>query len=430
MKKYIKISNQGLLNIKLMTLMGGTTKENQPEKIGFFGTGGKYLMSYMARNDLSLRLFVGKKEVKIEAKPENVGGVDFKIIHIDGKETSITDKMGRDWKPWYILREVWSNALDEGKPKRSLVSNVSGVENRTTFFLEADVEFLNVWNNWTKYFIQDLEPLHVQDGFKLYSGNSDTLKIYKQGVLVSEKKVDGGSIFSYDIDKCNINELRELLDTADALIYKTVTQLDSKKMVTYFLENCNEKVYEGGMDYDWGWYKGFNETWKDAIGNAKLIHKEALDKIKAREVNIDTTGTIVIAKGLYKALTKKFEGIGALRVANKNNEFFEYLEPELELKIKQALTILEQCDYWVHPELKFIFGEFGNKTTMAEVSLDKKEILISNKFMQKSLFSIIAMLIEENEHFNTGLNDETRAFQQHFIDLFTQTLLAKHEIKI
>jgi hypothetical protein len=40
------------------------------------------------------------------------------------------------------------------------------------------------------------------------------------------------------------------------------------------------------------------------------------------------------------------------------------------------------------------------------------------------------MLVEENEHFNTGLSDETRAFQQHFINLYTRQLLAGHEVEI
>jgi len=80
--------------------------------------------------------------------------------------------------------------------------------------------------------------------------------------------------------------------------------------------------------------------------------------------------------------------------------------------------------------LTFIFGVFGDKRTLAKVNLDQKVIYISERMKDKSLFSFIAMLIEENEHFNTGLEDESRAFQQHWIDLFTKTLLSKHEIKL
>jgi hypothetical protein len=40
------------------------------------------------------------------------------------------------------------------------------------------------------------------------------------------------------------------------------------------------------------------------------------------------------------------------------------------------------------------------------------------------------MLIEENEHFNTGLTDESRAFQQHWINLYTKELLTRHEVEV
>ena len=62
--------------------------------------------------------------------------------------------------------------------------------------------------------------------------------------------------------------------------------------------------------------------------------------------------------------------------------------------------------------------------------LDKKEVLISNALIQQPLFTIVAILIEENEHFNTGMSDKTREFQQHFINLYTRQLLAGKEIEI
>lgn len=431
-KKYLKISNNGKLNPILMMLMGGTTKENRPEAIGQFGTGFKYCMSYMLRKGLDFRCFIDGKEVLITHQEETVNDTIFKVLYVNGQRTSITDKMGRDWKPWYIIREIWSNAIDEGGAKREITTELKGEEGKTVFYLELDVEFLNVWNDWNKYFIQDLEPLHVQKGFKLYSGSSNSIKVYKQGVLVKEIPCDGGSVFSYDSDDCDLNELREVrTGVITNIVYKCLTRLDNPKMVEYFIENCTEKHYEGDeMDYGWEFLGGFNDVWKQTVGNAKLIYKEAKDKIEAKGVNIDTTGTIVVPEKIYKTLTQHFDGIGALRVASKNNDFFEYISPELEERVKQAMTVLEECDYFVHPELKFIYGEFGNKSTMAKVNFDTKEIFISTQFLNKPIFDICAMLIEENEHFNTGFEDETREFQQHFIDLYTKTLLEKHEIQV
>ena len=417
------------MNPRLMTLMGGTTKENDSSKIGFFGTGGKYVMSYMMRNNLDLRIFSGKKEVDLKIVSESVNDVDFKVMHVDGIPTSITDKMGRDWKPWYIIREVWSNAIDEGDEQRTLTTDVIGEDGRTCFYLECDVKFMRIWDNWSNYFIHNLTPVAVETGFKLYSGDNRFLRVYKQGVLVKEIESPGGSIFSYDVDDCPLNELRELRESIDFIIPHIVSTMTNHKAIEYFLENCSDEVAEGVLDYNW-YNVSYNGSWKEVIGESKLIHKESLDKIKARQPNIDISGIIVVAKNLYTSLTKKFEGISAVRIANKVNEFYECIEPTLEANLKDAIELLRSCDYWMHPELKYIFGEFGNKSTLASVSLDKKEVLISNKFLHKPMFDLCAMLIEENEHFNTGLSDETRDFQQHFINLFTKTLLEKHNIEL
>ena len=43
--KYLKIQNKGELDIRLISLMGGSTKTGDTTKIGRFGTGLKYTLS-------------------------------------------------------------------------------------------------------------------------------------------------------------------------------------------------------------------------------------------------------------------------------------------------------------------------------------------------------------------------------------------------
>ena len=117
-------------------------------------------------------------------------------------------------------------------------------------------------------------------------------------------------------------------------------------------------------------------------------------------------------------------------MASGINDFFEDYDENVEGRIKQGLTILESCGYEFHPELEFIYGFFEDKTTLAQVHIETKKIYVSKAFLQKPLFEVVSMLVEENEHFNTGLTDETRAFQQHFINLYTRQLLATQSIEI
>jgi hypothetical protein len=88
--KYLKIQNNGELDIRLIALMGGTTKSNDEFKIGQFGTGLKYTLAYLYRNNLAFKIFVGEQEVKVHIETEDIGGEIFEIICINGHRTSIT----------------------------------------------------------------------------------------------------------------------------------------------------------------------------------------------------------------------------------------------------------------------------------------------------------------------------------------------------
>ncbi len=423
--KYLKIQNTGLLDIRLVALMGGTTKSKDVFKIGQFGTGLKYTLAYLFRNNLDFKIFIGKEEVKISTEFEEIRGERFEIICINGHRTSITTKMGEDWEAWMIIRELWCNALDEGGQQKEEVEVCEGLEETTTFFVQIDSKFREVLDNWRTYFIHDLKPISTTPNYDIYSGG-DSFRIYKHGVLIYENKKHIG-VFSYDIKNAQINELREFQGSHNRAVLEALSTASSEA-ITYFLENITDAHYEGDMDYNW--YISFGEHWKETIGNAKLIHQGAVDIIKSRGAQIDMDGTIVVPEKLYKFLTKEFKGIGLLMTADAINEFYEIHSETLMGKIKKALTILEECEYFISPELKFICGIFGNKQTLAQVNTSTKEIYVSERFIDLTLFQTCAMIIEENAHFTTGFSDHTREFQQHFINLYTKTLLDKNAIKL
>lgn len=425
--KYLKIKNKGVLDIRLVALMGGTTKSNDEFKIGQFGTGLKYTLAYLVRNNIDFHIFAGEEKVDIKVETEVIRDEDFNIICINGARTSITDKMGLDWTAWMIIRELWCNALDEGQSERSLTEDLTGEVDSTSFYIQVTSEFKNVIDNWSKYFVHDVEPIYASKECAIYPGG-DSLRIYKQGVLV--KEVEGKkSLFAYDLKNATINEMRQYYGSVGYVIFKCLQHAD-EKTITYFIENLTPEHFEGADSMDYNWYQNFGETWKKAIGSAKLIHKEAVENIKARGVDMDLTGIVIVPKKLYEALTSQFEGIGALRVSAKIKEFYETYNSKLDEKIKQALVILEETEYNFSPELKFIYGVFGDKTVMAQVSLDKKEVYLSESLSTSSLFEIIHILIEENEHFKTGFSDHSREFQTHFIKLYAQQLLHNQKITL
>lgn len=437
--KYLKIQNKGLLDIRLFSLMGGTTKDNDDAKIGQWGSGLKYSLCFLLRNKIDFKIFVGNEEINITTKKEKIRNETFEIVYVNNEKTSLTTKMGGSaWKEWEALREIYSNALDEGDAKITIEDSKSFIVNWvdrdkdvTQFYIELTPKFLEIYNNWGDYFIENKVPIYENDKFKLYP-NGGQLRLYKQGVLIGKKETN--SLFLYDFKDAHINELREYKGHFANDLSRILYEIDDVKTIQYIIKNITDDVYEG-KEVDFKFWRNNtwdkpNNAWKEAFGNAKIITQEIKDKCIGKQVSVNLDHTIVLPKNIYEGLNVHIQDISALRMADKINEFYEIYDVDLDQKLKECIVILEEADYFIHPEATFIFGEFGQGTILAKINLDKKEILISQKLKDKSMFDFCTMLIEENEHLRTGLSDETREFQQHFIDLYTKSILDKAEIKL
>lgn len=430
--RYLKIQNKGLLDIRLFSLMGGTTKDNDSAKIGQWGSGLKYAICFLLRNKIDFKIFISNKEVKITLKEETIRDETFEVVLVNGKETSLTTKMGgKAWDEWTCIRELYSNALDEGDAKIQITDTFERKSDSTSFYIELTPKFLEIYNNWGEYFIENKVPIYENDSFKLYP-NGGNLKLYKQGVLIGKR--ESKSLFLYDFKDAQINELREYKGSFENDLSTILYAIDDIKTIQYILKNITEEVFEG-KEVNFKFWRSStwdkpNPAWKEAFGNAKIITQEIKDKCIGKQANVDLTHTIVLPKTLYEGLNHHIEDISALRLASKVNEFYEIYDSELEQKLKECIVILEESDYFIHPEAKFIFGEFGQGTTLARVNFDTKEIFISQKLKDKAMFDFCTMLVEENEHLRTNMSDETREFQQHFIDLYVKSILDKAKIKL
>ncbi|MES2382586.1 MAG: hypothetical protein V4538_16175 [Bacteroidota bacterium] len=422
--EYLKIQNSGELDVRLISLMGGSTKQNNKIKIGKFGTGLKYSLAFLVRNNIDFKIFVGEEEIKIDVKKENIQNTEFEILYINNERTSITSTMGLDWEPWMICREIWCNALDEGNAFKETTSSVGGQTNTTTFFIQNTGKIKEVVDDWGNYFITS-SAIFETDDFAIYPAKQ-TLCIYKNGVLI-ERKSDYKGVFSYDIKGAEINELREYKGYLENDLGKIIKALD-KNCVELFLSSLKEGTFEYDMDYDWS--GSFNKEWSDTIGNAKVIAKDDFEAFKSRGVEIDESELIIVPTSLFKKLSSAHPHISAVRRADKVNSFHEVIDKDFEHKINIAISMLESCGYEINPELKWITGIFGSANVMAKINIDEKLIMFSTELKRKSQFDIITAIIEENEHFLSGYEDCSRSFQQHFIDLFAKQILEKKQILI
>src|SRR5690606_23195208 len=102
-------------DVNAFTLIGATTKRDDNTKIGLYGSGNKYAISALIRNNIDFRVFSGDNEIRFSTKETTFRDKNFSIITINGKDTSLTTNMGgEDWDdPFAPIREIYSNALDE-----------------------------------------------------------------------------------------------------------------------------------------------------------------------------------------------------------------------------------------------------------------------------------------------------------------------------
>lgn len=422
--QYLKIKNQGELDVRLISLMGGSTKQNDSIKIGKFGTGLKYSLAWLIRNNIDFKIFIGTVPVEIKVVTEKIQNTDFEILYINGERSSITSTMGMDWEAWMICREIWCNALDAGSAERSVTDQVAGTEGCTTFYIQNAADIKAVVDNWANYFI-DAAPIFENALFAVYPAK-ERLCIYKQGVLIHREK-DLKGVFAYDFKKASINELREYKGHLTYDICQLLQQIDVAA-VRLFLSGISDLTFESEMDYDWGGV--FGDAWSQAIGQAKIISQKDFDAFKEKGIEIDEASMIILPKSLFQKLAGNHPHVSAVQRADKVNSFFEVECADTRHKINIGLEMLEDCGYRMNPELKWITGVFGNREVMARVNITDKLVMFSQELSRKSQFDIITAIIEENEHFVTGFQDCSRSFQQHFIDLYTKQLMEKKGIAV
>jgi hypothetical protein len=431
--KFLKIRNKGILDIRLVSLMGGSTKTGNSYKIGQFGTGLKYSFAYLLRNNVAFYLYLGDRRVSFHTEPLTIQDTPFDVIYIDDKETSLTTNMGPDWKAWMIIRELWCNALDETDPMISVVNEeeIDAVEGYTTFYIQMITDFIQVHREWSKYFIHDRQPMfRTKDGdLAVYAANSQSLMFYKQGVLIREYDISTQDrkyqpVFAYDQKYAKINELREFMGTLSQEVTKILSSITDEDTIRYFYENVNENSCEATMDLNW--WNEWSPAWSTALQGRKLIHPELVQQLTDKGILIDLNTVYVVPKNVYKIVTGQFKETSAVIVTGtQGSEFIEKFSEACQLKIDRALMLLASSGYEMTPGITYHYGYFTDDKTLARVDKLMKIVYVSNVHADRDMFDVMTMLVEENEHIKTGYADQTRAFQQHFIDLYVNAITEK-----
>lgn len=415
----ILIENAGEIDARAFSLVGASTKVDDPTTIGEFGSGLNYSIAWLFRNNLNFKVFSGTTEIVFGLQHVEMRGKDFQAIQVNGETTSITTAMGKDWKGWYVIREFWCNALDEGKEfKERRSDEPDGVEGKTRIWIELNDELRDVFYNWQDYFASNREDLiqhyeyastdalYDHQGVKIYSGGPD-LVVYRKGVQVYFKK-GVKSVFHYDFDNIQINESRVI-----------TSEYSLNEKIRYFLGNNADieviRLFANGwkgcyeVALNWNWQNNWSDAWAEFLEGAVVVGKDELEdfhEIAASQPSVvlpDIMSSKLTALPDIHHIGGKM-GAAGIRVIEST--------PEQGEMITEAISLLSQLKYKVDLQIKF--AVFKTSSTLGAYT-DKTIFLAEGAL--KDMKTLCEVIIEENEHGVNGYHDNTREFQSQLISL-------------
>lgn len=196
----IIFQNPGLIDLRAVQIMGLNAKETK-NPIGQFGTGLKYSIAVLLRSGCSIKIFRGEDEYCFYTKDDQFRGKDFKFVHMSrgddiGMPIGFTLELGKHWEPWMAIRELESNARDEGGQSFANADYQLSADSTTIVIEGSSAE--TAYSKLPDIFICT-KPLWAHDSIEVHHAtNPEQLKwLYYRGVRV--KQLQKPSLFRYNI---------------------------------------------------------------------------------------------------------------------------------------------------------------------------------------------------------------------------------------
>ncbi len=436
MKKYIKISNYApCVNRLSLEKLGYSSKRNDPDTIGQFGSGIKYAPIAALRLGLDF-VFAGnddKGSYILKYKSQVQDGINC-IVYDYGdyiENSSFTLEAGiMSWdNEFQIYREAVSNAKDGDFWKRSIVNKITVEKDTFSVFITASPAMMEIYNNHDLYFCENTTKLFSYLGSSILEKKSKDFRVFCKTVLV-HKDSQINSMFDYEINSAGLNEDRNLrsLYSNEYDIIDLYSKLKEQKLQTKIIKKALSDnsffEFKNISDNKWGIYS-FDKSWADSFysifGNNAVIVSPMLQTIEnisyrikeygCEPVNINTMGlyTLLEKSGIETALSKLGEkaqydtedDISQYPKLIEAIKISEYFEPGLK-KMKLPIVVFSSLS----SELKVLGQVVNLKEENAQIMIEK------NHAINSDVPNLIATIIHEYDHYSSKITDlEYREFR-------------------
>ena len=411
---YLRISNDNEINYKAFTLVGASTKTGD-QTIGQFGTGNKYALAYLLRNNHKVRIFSGETEIPVSTKEETFSEQVFSVIHINNEATSITTKMGKEWKLWQAIREFYSNALDEGNAEISCTTKITGDKGKTNIFISLTDELLDMTTkNFHLYFADEGQAIYENEHGKIYEKNGSTV-IYRKGIKCFE--TNKNSLYSYDIPNIEINESRVAKYSwgVNREIWKIIFTCTDKSIIKNILTN----LVGDNIEFDFESSYGIDIS-KEFIEVCDEINVQPTGLISLLSAN-EVSGYTFLPENLYSHISSKLvsnKELNDLRFdKNRGIQYRVVKEPsQLQMNtIHSAENFLAECK--LPNEYDIVVAKFSNPRILGYADHNGENIVLSDKGLERGVHDVVNTILEEHIHLKYDVRDCSAEFQLEAINL-------------
>lgn len=439
--QYIKIWNTSDCVPRIaLEKLGFSTKRNNSNTIGMFGSGIKFAPIAALRKGLDWYFvgadddgqytmqFVSQYEYGVECVAYNYG--DYT------KPSSFTVDAGiLSWvDEFQIYREAISNAIDStvdgGSWGREIVSasEIKYEPGIFAIYITASPELVKIHNEFNKYFLCDRSPIYSNNnlaGISLYESYDDSLRIYCRGVLVGffpDKK----SLYDYNSIGISLNEERNIKSMYsfewDLSSFFSSLEGDSK-ILTDFIRGATKPSCKEYFEYNsyqpGSLYNEFAKNWKQAFisiygENAVIYNVQAIahgvDNLLTRR---GYKPVLIYSDNVYSGLISA--GISDYTSVVDESLKFEIMEPYYKYpNLNMAVDIASHfepglLDIVATDRLQVFTNENNiddlGLTINANKSMSERKILINLNHTFDAIENIVATLIHEYDHLSTGVTD-------------------------
>lgn len=431
-KKYLLIQNTGEVEVEGFKLLGASTKRCDASKIGFFGSGIKYTVSYLLRNDMFFTVYSGRSEVKFETKEVTLRGQSFEKVLVNGEETSITTSWGENWNKWQIFREIVSNSLDEETYSLELVDEINPVAGLTNFYVDYE-DFKEYYDNLDRYFNFDF--LKSTKEAVIPKPKISPLNVFKRGVTVLPDSDDPiMSLFDYHLPDIDLNEERvaSIWDIRYD-VTQVLLRLKNSEQVDLLYSNLirkDQNIFEVQEVFsNLGDYHRLSNTWLDVLnasdakvlpaGNESFIEEErGKEYIEEQEIKfIPDTFNKVVKRSFGDKFTGTFDSkevTASYIVMEKTGTHEELLYASLESLNSKGISI----------QFNDIEVVLFKDPKIRSYSEDGKIYLSSSCFEKELVSATLPVLLEGYIKSRYKVQDKTREMQEACLEVLTGLILS------